>query len=77
MKASNGRDATQRQQLEYFRKHKGIEHARRMRDELGWRWRPSVLLWTIQHNWVAWVVTVCSSVVALTNFATNLKDLFH
>lgn len=77
MKASNRRDATRRQYLEYLRKHKGIAHARSIRDELGWRWSPSVLLWTIQHNWFAWVVTACSFIVGIAGFATNLKDLFQ
>lgn len=76
MKASNSTDATPAQYLEYLRRRKGIEHARRMRDELGWRWRPSAMLWTIRHHWFSWVAGACTFIAAAVGFAADLKGLF-
>jgi hypothetical protein len=53
MQASNSRNATNAQYLEYLKKTKGVEHARRKRDELGWRWTRSGLWWTICNYWAA------------------------
>lgn len=76
MKASNSRNATPAQYLEYLRQRKGIEHARSIRDELGWRWRPSAMLWTARHHWFPWAVGACSVAAAVVNFASNLNGLF-
>lgn len=76
MKASNSRDATPAQYLEHLRQRKGIEHARRMRDELSWRWKPSAMLWTIRHSWWAWVVCACTLIAGIVAFAADVKGLF-
>lgn len=75
MKASNGRDATPAQYLEHLRLRRGIDHARQMRDQLGWRWKPSAMLWTARHSSVAWLVGTCSAVAAIVGFLSNLKAL--
>lgn len=72
MKASNGRDATPSQYLEHLRQKNGIEHARRIRDELGWRWRASAIRWTIRHHWLSW----CLFITAVIAVAADLKSLF-
>lgn len=51
MKASNGRAANPAQYLERLRQRTGIQHSRRVRDELGWRWKPSAMLWTLRRSW--------------------------
>lgn len=76
MKASNGRDAKPIQYLEHLCQRKGIEHARRMRDELGWRWKPSAMLWTVRHSWWASAVVACTCISGVVAFAANLKGLF-
>lgn len=76
MKASNGRDATSAQYFEHLHQRKGIEHARRMRDELNWRWKPSAMLWTIRHSWLAWVVGACTFVSSVVAFAADVRGLF-
>lgn len=76
MKASNGRKATPAQYLEHLRQRKSAEHSRRMRDELGWLWRPSAMLWTIRHNWFAWAVSACTFIAGVVAFTTDLKGLF-
>lgn len=76
MKASNGRDATPAQYLEHLRQRKGMEHARRMRNELGWRWKPSAMLWAIRHSWWVWVASVCTFIAGVVAFGADLKGLF-
>lgn len=72
MKASNSKNATPAQFLEYLRESKGIEHARHMRDTLGWRWKPSAIYWTLRRYWMAWVVAAGSFVVWLTGILSNV-----
>lgn len=76
MKASNGWTATPAQYLEHLRQRKGIEYARRMRDELGWRWKLSGMLWTIRYKWWAWVVGTCTIIAGAVAFAADVKGLF-
>lgn len=76
MKASNGKDATPAQYLEYLRQKKGIWHARHMRDALGWRWRPSAMAWTIRHAAPSWFVRACIFATGVVEVANNLKGLF-
>lgn len=75
MKASNGRDATPAQYLEHLLQSVSIRHARRMRDELGWRWRPSAVIWTLRHHWVSWVVGAYTITACVIDLAANLKVL--
>ena len=74
MKASNSRDATPAQYLEHLRLKRGIDHARQIRDELGWRWKPSAMIWTIRHNWLTWILATCSAVAAIVAFLSDLKE---
>lgn len=76
MKASNGRDATPAQFLEYLRKRSGIEHARHKRDELGWRWKPSAMFWTLRHHWFLWVSAAGAVTTTAVAFAADIKSLF-
>lgn len=76
MKASNGKDATPAQYLDHLHQRKGIEHARHMRDELNWRWKPAAMLWTIRHSWRAWVVGACTFISGVAAFAADVKGLF-
>lgn len=75
MKASNGRDSTHSEYLEHLRRTGGLAHARRMRDELGWRWEPAVVVWTLRHSAVAWVATACAGVLTIVGLLANLKAL--
>lgn len=47
---TTSREATNAQHLEYLRKRSGIEHARYVRDRMGWRWAPGVVMWTLRHS---------------------------
>lgn len=75
MKASNSRDATPAQYFEHLRQRSGLEHARRTRDKLGWRWRWSAMLWTVRHHWFAWAVAACTFIAGIVGLAANLKGL--
>lgn len=75
MKASNSRDATPAEYLEYLRLRSGLEHARFMRDKLGWGWNPSAMLWTVRHSALAWAVAAGSALAGVASFATNLNWL--
>ena len=75
MKASNSRNATPAQYLEYLRERRGIRHARHMRDTLGWRWRPWAIYWTVRRHWLAWVVAARSFTAWLTEIVTNMRGL--
>lgn len=75
MKASNSKNATPAQYLEYLKRRSGVEHARRMRDDLGWRWKPSAMFWTIRHHWLAWVAAALSLILTGVGFAADLRAL--
>ena len=49
MKPSNGKNSTPVQFLEYLRQRRGMQHARRIRDQLGWATLPAVMLWSLRH----------------------------
>lgn len=76
MKASNSRNATPAEYLQYLRQRKSIEYAKIKRDELGWRWRPSAMLWTIRHYWCSWAVSACVFIAGAVTFTADLKGLF-
>ena len=76
MKASNSRNATPAEYLEHLRQRNGIEHARRIRDKLGWRWRLSAMLWTVRHHWLSWVAGAFTVLTGAVSFAANLTSLF-
>lgn len=76
MKSSNSRDATPAEYLEHLRQREGIEHARRIRDGLGWRWRSSAILWTVRHQWRAWAISTIVFLAGAVGFAVDLKSLF-
>jgi hypothetical protein len=77
MKGSNSRNATPEQYLEYLRERRGIEHARYMRDKLGWRWRPSVIYWTVRLHWFSWVVAAGSVMAWFTDIASGVQGLLR
>jgi hypothetical protein len=68
IKPSNRKDATPAQYLEHLRMLRGLDHARQIRDELGWRYKPPVMVWTLRHSGLAVAVStvsVCALVVGL------------
>jgi hypothetical protein len=75
VKASNARDATPTQHLEYFRLKSGIEHARRIRDELEWRWKLGVILWTLRHSVRPWFVSACTVATAIVASLKDFRDI--
>lgn len=75
MKASNSRDATPGQFLEHLRQQCGIEHARRIRDKMGWRLKPSAIVWTLRYSWVAWAAAAGAVLAWLADIAVALKGL--
>lgn len=77
MKASNSRNTTAAQYLEYLRERRGIEHARNMRNKLGWRWKPPVIYWTARRHWLPWVVAAGSFAAWLTDIVSNVRGLLR
>ena len=77
MKASNSRNSTPAQYLEYLREGRGIEHARYTRDKVGWRWKPSAIYWTVRRHWLPWVVAAGSVAAWFTGIVSNVHDLLH
>lgn len=75
MRTSNSRDATPGQHLEPLRLKSGQEHARFLRDMQGWRWKPSVVLWTVRNSWWPWAVAASSAVTAAIALLSDLKGL--
>ena len=75
MKASNSRDATPGEFLEYLRQKCGIEHARRIRDKMGWRWKLSAMVWTLRYSWLAWAAAAGAVLALLADIVAALKGL--
>ena len=68
MKASNNKDATPAQYSNTCARAKALS----MRDELGWRWKPSAIYWTLRRHWMAWAVVAGSFVAWLTGILSNV-----
>ena len=72
MQASKSKNATKAERLEQIKDAKGIEHARKMRDEHGWRWTRSGLWWTICNHWVPWAAALFAAIA----FVSDLTNIF-
>jgi hypothetical protein len=77
MNASNSKNSTPAQYLEYLRERRGIEHARYIRDKLGWRWTPSAIYWTVRRHWLTWIVAAGWIAAWIIGIVLDVRDLLH